>query len=631
MMVYENYSQTDVKWLGEIPEHWNLLPLRAIFEERKESNKNLDVDLILSLVKDVGIMLYSEKGDVGNKSKDDLSQYKIAREKDLVLNKMNAVIGSLGVSKYIGLVSPIYLVLFIRNHTECFIDYFSYVFQSKTLQESLSQYASGIMKIRESIEFLEFKKMRLPVPPIEEQKAISIFLDKKSVQIEKFIQDKTRFIELLKEQKEAVINEAVTKGIDNNVELKDSDIEWLGEIPKHWEIRKLKYCVSRKLKYGANETAELDNEDYPRYIRITDFNFDGTLKSDTFKSLLPEIAEDYLLDDGDILFARSGATVGKTFQFKNYDGLACFAGYLIKVSPNEKIMSSDFLFYYTKSYHYAQWKDIILNKATIENIGADKYNDLYIPIPPKNEQLKIVEHIENELNQIDKLIEKTTKEIELIKEYKTSLINEAVSGKIKIYKQKQVKASRETNIAFKRAVLGAYIIDNCLEDNTFGHVKFQKILYMCEAVNNLDFGSDYKRHAAGPYDPKMLRSIENMIKKSQWFESKKVQKRYVYKRLEKADDYKKYINRYWNVYNIDMLLELFKPMNTEQSEIIATLYSAWSDLLKTQLQASDDMIVNEVLNNWHESKKKIPKDRWLKALAWMKEMNLLVPNGAMNE
>src|SRR5690606_18614873 len=116
--------------------------------------------------------------------------------------------------------------------------------------------------------------------------------------------------------KTAIINQAVTKGIDPDVPLKDSGIEWLGEIPEHWEVKRLKYVVSRKLMYGANESADEEYRENPRYIRITDFGNDGKLKDNTFKSLPPEKANDYLIADGDLLFARSGATVGKTFQFK---------------------------------------------------------------------------------------------------------------------------------------------------------------------------------------------------------------------------------------------------------------------------------------------------------------------------
>jgi type I restriction enzyme S subunit len=130
----------------------------------------------------------------------------------------------------------------------------------------------------------------------------------------------------------------------------------------------LKYLLKEKLKYGANEEAKDANNNHPRYIRITDFGFDGNLNDESFRSLSPEKAKDYLLSEGDILFARSGATVGKTFQFKGYCGLACYAGYLIKASPDEKKILSDFLYLYTRSSLFEEWKNKIFDKSTIENI-----------------------------------------------------------------------------------------------------------------------------------------------------------------------------------------------------------------------------------------------------------------------
>ena len=208
---------------------------------------------------------------------------------------------------------------------------------------------------------------------------------------------------------------------------RDSGVEWLGEVPEGWEFTRLKYALKEKLKYGANESAELDDTNLPRYIRITDFGDDGKLKDDTFKSLLFEVAKDYFLQHGDILFARSGATVGKTFQFKKYDGLACFAGYLIKATPDENIILSDFLYFLTKSNLYEKWKNNIFIQATIQNIGADKYGLLPIFLPNINEQRAIAAFLDHETGRIDTLIEKKGRQVELLQEKRAALISHAVT------------------------------------------------------------------------------------------------------------------------------------------------------------------------------------------------------------
>ena len=220
-----------------------------------------------------------------------------------------------------------------------------------------------------------------------------------------------------------------------------SNIQWLGDIPEHWEVKKLKYIVNGKLEYGANESAELEDRSLPRYIRITDFGNDGKLKEDTFKSLSEEVALGYLLQEGDILFARSGATVGKTFQFKNYQGVACYAGYLIKASPNSNLALSDFVYYFTKSDIYENWKNSIFVQATIQNIGADKYNQLELPIPPLPEQTAIAQFLDEKTAQIDTLIAQKQRLITLLKEERMAFINEQFANEDKKWDIRKVSRS----------------------------------------------------------------------------------------------------------------------------------------------------------------------------------------------
>lgn len=218
---------------------------------------------------------------------------------------------------------------------------------------------------------------------------------------------------------------------------KDSSIEWLGDIPEHWKATTLKRVLTDALKYGANESAELEDRSLPRYIRITDFGDNGKLKDDTFKSLSLEKAKDYPLEEGDILFARSGATVGKTFQFKNYSGEACYAGYLIKATPCKWLIDSDFLYFFTKSIGYDEWKNIIFTQATIQNIGADKYQYLPIPLAPIQEQKAIAEYLDKATAKIDRII--AIKQEQLVK-MEASLgkkINEIIKRGVKDFELKE--------------------------------------------------------------------------------------------------------------------------------------------------------------------------------------------------
>lgn len=208
---------------------------------------------------------------------------------------------------------------------------------------------------------------------------------------------------------------------------KDSGVEWLGDVPEKWQAISLKFLLSEPLMYGANEPAENDNPNEPRYIRITDIKDDETLNSNTFKSLPMTLAKPYLLNDGAILLARSGATTGKSFLYNKSWGVACFAGYLIKASPNQKLVLSKFISYFTKSNNYWLWLSSSQIQATIENVSAEKYGNLRIPVPPLLEQTAIANFLDKETRRIDALAEDKNRFIALLKEKCQALISHAVT------------------------------------------------------------------------------------------------------------------------------------------------------------------------------------------------------------
>lgn len=210
--------------------------------------------------------------------------------------------------------------------------------------------------------------------------------------------------------------------------MKDSGIDWIGKIPDEWEVCKLKYLLKTNLQYGANSSGIEFNENLPRYVRITDIKSSEALYEKGKLSLSEEDSIGYLLQDGDILFARSGATVGKTFLYHSNIGKAAFAGYLIRAQLNENL-NPKFLSYYTLSSGYDEWKNRIFIQATIQNIGADKYANMEIPLPPLSEQIKIANFLDKKCAQIDSIIEESKKSIEEYKSWKQSMIFEAVTGK----------------------------------------------------------------------------------------------------------------------------------------------------------------------------------------------------------
>ncbi|MCF0224034.1 MAG: restriction endonuclease subunit S, partial [Fibrobacter sp.] len=211
---------------------------------------------------------------------------------------------------------------------------------------------------------------------------------------------------------------------------KDSGVSWIGMVPEHFEIIRLKFLLNTPMQYGANESGSLSSKNAVRYVRITDITNDGVLKNDDENVYLElDKAKNYLLKNKDILFARSGGTVGKSFMYKEDYGECSFAGYLIKAECNQNKFIPEFLLYYTQSSLYEVWKNLIFIQSTIQNIGANKYSNMEIPVPMLNEQEAIVRYLDQKVGQIDGYVAAKEKQLELLDELKQKIIADAVTGK----------------------------------------------------------------------------------------------------------------------------------------------------------------------------------------------------------
>jgi type I restriction enzyme S subunit len=435
MSRYETYKETDVIWFKELPAHWKRKRVKDVTQTLAGGTPDTSKEEYWE-----GNIPWLPSGKVQNSiineedadtfiTEDGLknSATKMLPSPATLIALTGATCSNIGYLTFDACANQ--SVVGMPGGSKMLPKFLFYTLQSQKEQILLHQTGGAQGGISES----DVKFLFIPVPSESEQLTIANYLDDQTQKIDRLIANKKAQAEKLKELRQIEINNAVTKGLNPNAEMKDSGIEWLGKIPKHWEVKRLKNILIEKMMYGANEIADDDNENNPRYIRITDFGSNGELRDDTFKSLQMEVAKDYLLDEGDILFARSGATVGKTFQFKNYSGIACFAGYLIKARPNTQIITSDFLFYFTQSNAYENWKNSIFSKATIENIGAEKYQLLKLCVPKSiDEQNEITEYLIKRTTAIDQLIKNIEAQIEKLQELRKIKIYEAVTGKIKV-------------------------------------------------------------------------------------------------------------------------------------------------------------------------------------------------------
>ena len=251
-------------------------------------------------------------------------------------------------------------------------------------------------------------------PEMAEQQQLADFLDTKTALLDKLARKKQQLLDLLMERRDALISQVVTTGMNPAA-------------PAPWKFTRFKFIRSGALFYGAGEPATSGDRGDPRYIRITDLNDDGSLREETFTSLAETVAAPYLLEDGDILLARSGATAGKAFRYRAEWGRACFASYLIRLRPDRRKVLPDYLYYYTQSKAYRDQVRLNAIQSTIANVSAERYGNFTIPLPPLEEQQAIVAFLQRMTGAVDRLTAATLRQINRLHEYRASLIVEIIT------------------------------------------------------------------------------------------------------------------------------------------------------------------------------------------------------------
>ena len=438
---YPVYKPSGLEWLADIPAHWGVARISRVARDSKDSFTDGDwvelpyiTDNGIRLIQtgNVGIGKYREQGFryIDPLSFEELNCTEVFPG-DILICRLADPVGRACLAPNLGVRMITSVDVCILKPSEQFsAEFIVFLLSSKRYLGYVTSIARGSTRSRISRSMLG--AIKIPSPPLPEQHAIARYLDHADRRIQRYIQAKEKLITLLHEARQATIQRAVTRGLNPDVPLKPSGVDWLGDVPAHWEVRRLRYLIEGNLTYGANAAAEHDNPNWPRYLRITDFALDGTLRDDTFRSLPPEVARDYLVKPGDLLLARSGATVGKAFLVTSEVGQACHAGYLIRARPRSCLVEPRFLFAFTQSAMFTRWKDSTFIIATIPNISAEKYANLSVPTPPLEEQKQIAAHLNKATAAIDTAIDAARRQTEHMQEYRASLIAHVVTGKLDV-------------------------------------------------------------------------------------------------------------------------------------------------------------------------------------------------------
>lgn len=410
---YSSYKDSGVSWIGEIPEHWSLRRIKYIFSELKEKSEN-GLELPLSLSKDGGIIPFNEKK---NKTMESASYVggKIVHKGEIVFNRFKARL--FAVSGYDGIVSSDYAVY--KCNRSASPEYLIKLFGIDMYRDAFNRKASGIGDGFSRLYTDDLFAMFSIFPPLAEQEKIVRFLEDKTSKIDAYVADKEKEIELLQELKQKTIADAVTKGLNPDAKMKDSGISWIGEIPEHWEVKKIdSLFVERREK--------VSDKDYPAL-------------SVSKQGITPQLDTAVKTDNGDNRkkVCKNDFVVNSRSDRKGSCGVSPYTGSVslinIVLSPRKNIEVQYFHHLFRSNNYIEEYYRI--GRGIVADLWTTRYSEMrniFVPLPPKDEQQSIVSYIEEKCEKIDKLASELQSEIDYLKEYKLRLIADCVTGQVNV-------------------------------------------------------------------------------------------------------------------------------------------------------------------------------------------------------
>jgi type I restriction enzyme S subunit len=420
-------KDSGIQWLREYPANWNLIKIKYCLKERVDKNNPVRTTDILSLTAKQGVIPYDQKEGGGNKPKEDVSAYRLAYPGDIVMNSMNILSGSVGLSNYFGCVSPVYYMLRPIDKRED-VRFYNYIFQSTVFQRSLYGLGNGILikesgngklnTIRMRIPIDKFGGLFIPVAPIQEQKYIADFLDAKCTESDALTADIQTQIDTLEQYKRSIITETVTKGLNPDAEMKDSGVFYMAPMNAKWRLTKIGYiCTKLSRLFKPEDTALICSNSGKVLVRPDDVT--GKMVSDD--NAMQGIHA------GDIAIHGMDTWHG-AIALSDYDGKITRVVHVCDSTEDKR-----FIVYYLQHLAFQGVYKLISNGVrgnTSDFRSWDKVSDIWIAIPKtKGEQKNICDYLDRQCKSIEKVIAEKKEQLEVLDEYKKSLIYEYVTGK----------------------------------------------------------------------------------------------------------------------------------------------------------------------------------------------------------
>ena len=415
---YSDYEDSRLPWLGEIPSHWEVRRNGRLFVQ---SNETGFPDLpILEVSLKTGVRVRDMENLARKQVMSDKEKYKRAKQGDIAYNMMRMWQGAVGVAPVDGLISPAYVVAHPLPETDS--RYFQYLFRIGSYMNEVNKFSRGIVSDRNRLYWEDFKQMPSPFPPPDEQAAIVPFLDHVDRRVRRYIRAKRQLIALLNEQKQAIIHRAVTRGLDPNVKLKPSGFEWLGDVPKHWDIRRLRHALEMRVSNVDKHTK--DNEESVRLCNYVDvYKNEHITNSVEFMAATatPEEVKRFRLEVGDVLITKDSEAwddigVPALVMYASAD-LVC--GYhLALFRPLKRLLDGGYLLRVLQSKKIAYQFHVASSGVTRYGLSHEAIKSFRIPLPTLSEQVEISQYLDEATETIESAVVRAESEIVLFREYR---------------------------------------------------------------------------------------------------------------------------------------------------------------------------------------------------------------------
>lgn len=417
------------------------------------------------------------------------------------------------------------------------------------------------------------------------------------------------------------------------------DITKLASLPEGWTWASVEQLGDVQL--GRQRSPKNISKNYPtKYIRAANITERGIDVSDVLEmEFSPAERERFALRDGDVVLSEASGSpshVGKPAVWRNELPLCCFQNTVLRLRPvavQSKYVLVTFQHFYVNSV-FAK----VAGGVGINHLGAEKFSVIPFPLPPLAEQTRIVAEVERRLSVVEELETVVSANLLRATRLRQSILQKAFTGELvvqsvlptNVIELPKAEHHPRRNTHFARALLSAEIVHRLHREPTFGRIKHQKIFHLCEHIAQMEeINGQYHREAAGPLDNKLIYANVAELKKQKWY--REVQRKsygHAYEPLAKAGNHRKYIEGYWpdKLPLIEKLVELMRGWNTDRCEIFCTTYAAWNDLIILGKEPTEAAILREILERWHDNKKRFPEDRWCRAIGWIRKEGF-VPTG----